>query len=88
MEEVKKKTRVNAILLCIFLGAFGGHLFYLGNQKRATWYLVGGVLGVLSCFAIPTYFVSWIFAIIDLVNLAKLSDEDFDAQYNSGVQPE
>lgn len=88
MEEVKKKTRVNAILLSVFLGAFGGHLFYLGNQKRATWYLAGGVVGLLSCFTIPTYVVSWVFAIIDLINLAKMTDEDFDAKYNSGAQPE
>lgn len=87
MEEVKKKEKVTAILLCIFLGAFGGHLFYLGNQKRAIWYLIAGLVGIITCTFLP-YFVVWVLAIIDLINLIKLSDEDFDAQYNSGVKPE
>lgn len=87
MEEVKKKTRVNAILFCVFLGAFGGHLFYLGNQKRAIWYLIASIVGIITCTYLP-YLVVWILSIVDLINLIKLTDEDFDAQYNSGVQPE
>ena len=82
-----KKDKTIAIILTICLGVYGGHWFYLGDQKRAWWYLAGGLGGLLLCAGLPTLVV-WVFAIIDLVKLIQMSDAEFNEKYNSGIAPE
>lgn len=41
------RTRGIALLLALFLGGIGGHLFYLGYYGRAVAYLVASVVGLL-----------------------------------------
>ena len=86
-----KKDKTIAIVLAIVLGTYGAHWFYLGNTKRAVWYLcltLGGLF--FSWLLLPALIplVIWVLSIIDFIKIIQMSDEDFDAQYNSGVQPE
>lgn len=87
MENKKDKTL--AIVLAICLGVYGAHWFYLGDKKRAWWYL-GVTLGglVLSWLILPAFapLVIWVFAIIDLIKLIQMSDEEFNEKYNA-VKP-
>lgn len=55
----KKKSKVAAGLLGIFLGSFGVHNFYLGYTGKAVTQLVLGVLGILlSCIVIGFFMVA------------------------------
>lgn len=71
----RSKSRLCAALLCLFVGEFGIHSFYLGFHKRAwielaiTLLLIGG-LGSVLCFLTPLsfwgyllpFFVLWLVA--------------------------
>lgn len=44
---VSSKSRLVALLLCIFVGYFGIHRFYVGKTGTGIiWLLTGGLLGV------------------------------------------
>ena len=63
------KSRGIAILLCIFLGGLGIHLFYLGRIGWGIVYLLtGGLFGI-----------GWIY---DVINLVFMSDTTFYRKYN------
>lgn len=47
MPEPKEKTRMTTIFLAILTGVFGGHDFYLGNRKRASYRLIGSLAAIL-----------------------------------------
>ena len=61
---------LTAVLLCIFLGCFGVHRFYMQDNKIA---VVQLILGLISCCII-----SQIWALIDLILLltGKFNTED------------
>lgn len=63
--ETSPKSRLVALLLCIFLGIFGVHRFYLG--KIGT--------GLVWCFTLGCMEIGWI---IDIIMLAcgKMTDVD------------
>ena len=63
--DASPKSRLVALLLCIFLGFFGVHRFYLG--KIGT--------GVVWCLTVGCIYVGWI---IDIIMLAcgKMTDKD------------
>ena len=64
------KSRGVALLLCIFLGELGVHLFYLGRVGWGVVYLLtGGLFGI-----------GWIY---DIFNLAFMSGETFNRKFNS-----
>lgn len=44
------KSRKTALLLCIFLGVFGGHYFYVGRFGR----------GIVSLFTVNFFLLGWI----------------------------
>lgn len=64
-QNASPKSRLVALLLCIFLGFFGVHRFYLG--KIGT--------GVVWCLTVGCVYVGWI---IDIIMLAcgKMTDKD------------
>ena len=68
------KIRINAVILCFFLGAFGAHKFYL-NQNG--W----GLIYLVTCWTgIPA-----IAAFIEFIMLLLMSDQDFNRQFNGGA---
>jgi len=72
------KSKVVALVLCIFLGALGTHRFYMGSWG---WGLVIFALNLLCIGGV-------IFAIVDVFRLATISQEDFQARYNEmAVEP-
>lgn len=69
------KNRVSAILLALFLGGFGIHKFYLNK-------ITAGILYLIFFWT----FIPSILALIDLIILICLSDEDFNKKYNVKVK--
>lgn len=70
------KEKTTAIILSIFLGGIGAHHFYLGDTKK-------GILYLVFCWT----FIPGLLAIVDLIHYIKMSDEEFNLQYNSGLKP-
>ena len=68
--SLKKKNAV--ILLALFLGTFGVHRFYLGQNLKGVLYLI------FSWTLIPT-FISF----LEVLIFAFMSDEKFNQKYNS-----
>lgn len=65
------RNRIIAVLLIFFLGAFGIHKFYLGENTAGILYLIffwTGIPAILSIF--------------DLIALVLMSEEDFNRKYN------
>jgi TM2 domain-containing membrane protein YozV len=60
---MSNKSRTTALLLCLFLGGFGAHRFYVGKTGTAVFQLI------LSLSFIGL-FISGIWAFIDLIMIA------------------
>ena len=69
--ENNTKTRMNAILLAVFLGGFGAHKFYLGDQKKGIIYLVFCWTGIVS-----------LIGLYDAYILYSMDDATFNQTYN------
>ena len=67
-----RKNKVVAALFAVFLGAFGGHKFYLGKIGQ----------GLLYLFFFWTL-IPAIIAFIEFILLLAMSDEAFDQKYGS-----
>ena len=67
------KSKVTAILLALFLGGIGIHKFYLG---KVGW----GIVYLLFCWT----FIPAVAALVELIMLIVMSDEEFNRKYNSG----
>jgi len=52
------KSKTTALILCIFLGLFGAHYFYVGRYGR----------GVLYMFTGGLFVIGWILDIIKILN--------------------
>lgn len=61
--QTSDKKKTTALLLCIFLGFFGVHLFYVGRIGKGILYLLTGGL----------FAVGWI---IDIISIATGSFRD------------
>lgn len=61
------KKFVVAILLCLFLGAYGAHRFYVGEKKTAFIMLALGLVGFIT-FGL-TSLVSAVWALYDLIQI-------------------
>lgn len=72
------KTKLVALLLWFFIGGFGAHQFYAGNNGKGILYLVLTLAGFLTCGI--TSLVSAILCIIDLVKI--LTDKFTDNNGN------
>ena len=70
------KNKTTTIILSVCLGGAGAHHFYLGNTQKGILYLLFFWTGVPA-----------ILALIDFINYLKMSDEEFNLQYNSGLNP-
>ncbi|MGI5831483.1 MAG: NINE protein [Thermoguttaceae bacterium] len=76
-----EKNKVLAAIFAFFLGSFGIHKFYLGDQK---WGIIYLVLTLSSLLLIVPVFVVAIMALVDGIKLLMMSDEDFQKKYCSG----
>ena len=76
---MNQKSKTTAILLALFLGCWGVHLFYLGEKKKGIIYLIIGLFGLF--FFLPLL-ITGILALVDLIKYATMSDAEFAAKYN------
>ena len=60
---ISPKSRWVALFLCLFLGFFGAHQFYVGNKK----------MGVLYLFTVGLFMIGWIVDIFR-IHLGKFRD--------------
>lgn len=65
------KDKTTAALLAFFLGAFGGHKFYLDQSGK-------GVLYLLFCWT----YIPGLIALVEGVQYLTMDDSAFDAKYN------
>lgn len=73
------KSKSTAAILCILLGGFGIHQFYLGNNTKGIIYLVVFIIGCMTC---TLFWVTSIAALVDFVLILSMSTEDFNRKYN------
>jgi len=80
------KNKIVAAILAFFLGELGIHWFYLGEKNKAVTYLgvfIGSLVLCLIFIGLIGVVVMVILALIDAIKLLMMSNEDFDAMYNS-----
>ena len=65
------KSKTTAILLCLFLGGFGIHKFYLGESGKGIMYLLFFWTGI-PC----------LLALFGFIGLLVMSDDEFNWKYN------
>jgi TM2 domain-containing membrane protein YozV len=70
------KERAVAIVLCFFLGSFGIHKFYLGNNAQGIVYLI-----------FSWTFIPGIIAFFEFLGLCFMSDREFNARFNIHADP-
>lgn len=75
---VSDKTKLIALLLWLFLGGFGIHQFYVGNNKRGVLYLIMLAIAIVTCGI--GGIITTVLMIIDLVQL--LTDKMVDGDGN------
>jgi TM2 domain-containing membrane protein YozV/DNA-directed RNA polymerase subunit F len=71
------KDRTTAMLLCLFLGGFGVHKFYLGKKNDGIIYLV----------FFWTY-IPAIVAVFEFFGFCFMSDREFNSKFNNGRSSE
>ena len=67
------RNKYIAAIIAFFFGYLGAHKFYLGKHGQGILYLI-------------FFCISWIPALIDMVILLAMSDDDFDAKYNLSTE--
>lgn len=70
----KQKSKVAAALLAFFLGAYGGHNFYLGNPKLGAIKLVVTIICMILYMAVNPFFyivilAMGIWALVDFIRI-------------------
>ncbi|MDF5719374.1 MAG: NINE protein [Rhizonema sp. PD37] len=68
------KNKSMAIVLCFFLGGFGIHKFYLGENLAGVLYLLFSLTLIPSIISFFEFFI-----------LIFTSDADFNIKYNKGI---
>lgn len=68
--------RKKAVVLCLLLGTFGAHRFYMHQPYRAMGYLL------FSWTLVPS-----VLSVIDAAFLMKMSDEDFKEERDENTPP-
>ncbi|NJK73972.1 MAG: NINE protein [Richelia sp. CSU_2_1] len=70
------KDKTVAVVLAFFVGGFGVHKFYLGNNLAGVLYLL------FSWTLIPS-----LIAFFDFLGLLFMSEQAFNVQFNGGMLP-
>ena len=74
-----EKNKTVAGLLAIFLGSYGIHKFYLGNNKMGVIYLLCTLVGWILIFIPPL--VIWLISLIEGIRYLTATDEEFQRRY-------
>ncbi len=72
----KNKNRALALILCFFLGCFGGHKFYLGKPLL-------GIIHIGMVVSSALIGASAIWSIISFFSLLFMKDDKFNLKYNN-----
>jgi TM2 domain-containing membrane protein YozV len=68
--KTHQPQKQKALILCLLLGLFGAHRFYLHQNSTGAAYL-------LFCWTL----IPVLFSLIDAIFLAQMSDEEFQEEY-------
>jgi len=74
------RNKITAGILGLFLGGWGIHKFYLGENGAGILYIVISTIG-LFCFFIPNIILG-IIILIESIQYLTMSDEEFNNLYN------
>lgn len=76
--RVKKNNRSKTVaaILAFFFGAFGVHLFYLGDNNKGLIYLL------VSLFTCVGSVICEVLSLVHMIQYLTMSDEEFDEKYN------
>ena len=73
-EPVNDRNKLVAALLAFFLGPLALHRFYLGRTGSA-------IVMLVMSFTVIGLFVTWPWALIDMIRYLMMSDREFAARY-------
>ncbi len=87
LPEDKRKSKITAGFLCLFLWGFGAHEFYLGNVGNAiAWIIIGGIAAIATA-TLPILALLLLIPIIYAVKLWTMPQDKFDLKYNQITSP-
>ena len=85
------KDKQTAIILCVLLGGFGVHQFYLGENTKGILWLLGYWFFIFPIACVLLFFGLGFFLLLlpclDIIPLANMSEEEFNNKYNNGKNP-
>jgi hypothetical protein len=67
----RRRSRLTAVMLAIFVGAFGAHWFYLGNRRRGWVYVA----------ALPLLMASLFISYVDAIRFILADAQEFESRY-------
>lgn len=79
---MQPKNKITAAMLAFFTGFVGGHKLYLGKT--------GGFIGLMILFIVSINVgmpISLLVGVMHGIKLLKMTDQEFDKQYNRGYTP-
>ena len=97
------REKIIAVLLCVFLGGFGIHRFYMGDHGVGVGWLLftlllvypsAFIIGFFGAFLLVPYLLLPLIMLLalapylDLIYILRMSDEDWHQKYNDGKNPE
>lgn len=81
----RRKDKIAAGLLAIFLGSFGIHKFYLGGKNQKTAGIIMLVITVVGfCFLFLGPLVTGVIALIEGIIYLTKDDAEFESTYANG----
>ncbi|MBR4508647.1 MAG: TM2 domain-containing protein [Elusimicrobiaceae bacterium] len=85
--EDKRRSKITAGFLCLFLWGLGAHEFYLGNANKAGAWIFWNVISCFIASIFPVLFLLILIPIICSVKLWTMPTEKFDSKYNKINSP-
>ena len=87
-QSIKRKNKVLAGFLSLFFWGVGAHQLYLGSIPKALLCIfISIAINVISVFIPPFRFLLMLIGVICAIKLFVMSNNNFDAKYNSPTSP-